>query len=69
MFDYQLSKPELAELCAAHRRPRNVREAYRIDAVILLGKGRTAVDPRSGRTTLTHRLLYLFTPAKPIFNP
>lgn len=44
MLDYRLSKQELVELRAAHRRALNVREAYRIDAVILLGNGRTAVD-------------------------
>ena len=44
MLDYRLSKQELAELRAAHRRAANVREAYRINAVILLGKGRTAAD-------------------------
>jgi transposase len=44
MLDYRLSKQELAELRAAHRRALNVREAYRINAVILLGKGRTAAD-------------------------
>ena len=32
------------ELRAAHRRALNVREAYRINAVILLGNGRTAAD-------------------------
>ena len=44
MLDYRLSKRELAELRAAHRRALNVREAYRINAVILLGNGRTAAD-------------------------
>jgi len=44
MLDYRLDKQELAELRAAHRRALNVREAYRINAVILLGKGRTAAD-------------------------
>ncbi len=33
-----------AELRAAHRRALNVREAYRINAVILLGNGRTVAD-------------------------
>jgi transposase len=32
------------ELRAAHRRALNVREAYRINAVILLGNGRTVAD-------------------------
>lgn len=58
MLDYRLSKQELAELRAAHRRAANVREAYRINAVILLGKGRTAadvadallIDPQTART-------------------
>ena len=44
MLDYRISKQELAELRAAHRRALNVREAYRINAVILLGNGRTAAD-------------------------
>ncbi len=44
MPDYRLSKQELAELRAAHRRALNVREAYRINAVVLLGNGRTAAD-------------------------
>jgi transposase len=39
MRDYSLSKPELAELRAAHGVTRDVREAYRINAVILLGQG------------------------------
>jgi transposase len=44
MHDYRLDKQELAELRAAHRGTRNVREAYRINAVILLGNGRSAAD-------------------------
>jgi transposase len=44
MLNFRLDKQELAELRAAHRRARNVREAYRINAVILLGNGRTAAD-------------------------
>lgn len=44
MLDYKLFKQEFAELCAAHRWALNVREAYRINAVILLGNGRTAAD-------------------------
>ena len=44
MLDCRLSRQELAELRAAHRRALNVREAYRINAVILLGNGRTAAD-------------------------
>jgi transposase len=44
MTDYRLSKRELAELRAAHRRVGDVREAYRINAVILLGQGRTVAD-------------------------
>jgi transposase len=44
MLDFRLDKQELAELRAAHRRALNVREAYRINAVILLGNGRTAAD-------------------------
>ena len=39
MLDYRLTKKEQAELRAAHRRALNVREAYRIKAVILLGYG------------------------------
>lgn len=44
MHDYRLDKQELAELRAAHRGTRSVREAYRINAVILLGNGRSAAD-------------------------
>ena len=47
MTDYRLSKDELAELRAAHRMARgaqDVRHAYRINAVILLGQGRTVAD-------------------------
>jgi transposase len=44
MLDYRLDKQELTELRVAHRRALNVREAYRINAVILLGNGRTAAD-------------------------
>ena len=39
MQDYPLNQQELAELRAAHRAARNVREAYRLNAVILLGSG------------------------------
>jgi transposase len=39
MQDYRLDKQELAELRAAHRAARNAREAYRLNAVILLGSG------------------------------
>ena len=39
-----LKNRELADLCAAHREALNVREAYRINAVILLGRGYTAAD-------------------------
>jgi hypothetical protein len=44
MTDYRLSKQELAELRAAHRAQRDVRYAYRINAVILLGRGRSVAD-------------------------
>ena len=44
MRDYRLSKQEIAELRAAHRAARDVRQAYRINVMILLGKGRTAAD-------------------------
>lgn len=44
MNDYRLSAEELAELRAAHRRVREIREAYRINAVILLGQGRAVKD-------------------------
>jgi hypothetical protein len=44
MLDYRLTPQELAELRAAHRAARDVREAYRINAPILLGKGRTPTD-------------------------
>ena len=39
MHDYRLDQQELAELRAAHRGTRNAREAYRINAVVLLGNG------------------------------
>ena len=42
MHDYRLTAQELTELRAAHRTERDVREAYRINVVILLGTGRTA---------------------------
>lgn len=44
MTDCRLDKRELAELRTAHRQVRDVREAYRISAVILLGQGRTVAD-------------------------
>ena len=44
MRDYRLSNEEIADLRAAHRATRDAREAYRINAVILLGKGRTVAD-------------------------
>jgi transposase len=44
MRDYRLSNQQLAELRAAHRAVRDVREAYRINAVILLGVGWKAAD-------------------------
>ena len=44
MLHYRLVPQELAELLAAHRAARDVREAYRINAVILLGKGGTPAD-------------------------
>jgi transposase len=44
MLNFQLDKQELAELRTAHRRAKNAREAYRINAVILLGDGWTAAD-------------------------
>ena len=39
MQDYRLDKQKLAELRAAHRAASNAREAYRLNAVILLGSG------------------------------
>jgi transposase len=39
MQDYHLSEQDLLELRAAHRGARNSREAYRLNAVILLGSG------------------------------
>jgi transposase len=39
MKDYRLSKQEIAELRSAHRSTRHGREAYRLNAVILLGSG------------------------------
>ena len=44
MLNFHLDKQELAELRAAHGRAKNVREAYRINAVILLGIGWKAGD-------------------------
>jgi len=57
-LSFQGSSGSLAELRAARRRALNVREAYRINAVILLGNGRTAadvadallIDPETART-------------------
>jgi len=39
MRDYRLSDQDLAELRSAHREVREIREAYRLNAVILLGQG------------------------------
>lgn len=44
MANYQLTPQELGELRAAHRRVRDAREAYRLHAVILLGKGWRVMD-------------------------
>ena len=44
MLDYHLTEQELAELRQAHRQTRNVREAYRLNVVILLGRGHTVAD-------------------------
>ena len=44
MTDYRLDKRELAELRAAHRQVRDVRAAYRINAVVLLGQGWSTED-------------------------
>lgn len=44
MSDYRLDKGELAELRAAHRKVRDIREAYRLNTVILLGQGRAVKD-------------------------
>ena len=44
MTNYRLDKRELGELRLAHRQVRDVREAYRINALILSGQGRTAPD-------------------------
>jgi hypothetical protein len=43
MRNCRLSESELAELRAAHRGARHVRRAYRINAVILLGWGRSVI--------------------------
>jgi len=58
MIGYRLSKQELTNLRAAHRRALHVGEAFGINAVILLGKGRAAavvaevllIDPDTART-------------------
>ena len=44
MRDYYLNERELAELRSAHRKVREIREAYRLNAVILLGQGRGVND-------------------------
>jgi transposase len=44
MQDYRLTNQELTELRAAHRAARNAREAYRLNAVILLGSGWSAAE-------------------------
>ena len=44
MHDYRLSDEQLTELRSAHREVREIREAYRINAVILLGQGRAVKD-------------------------
>ena len=44
MHDHRLSEQELADLRAAHREVREIREAYRIHALILLGQGRSVKD-------------------------
>jgi transposase len=44
MREYRLDKQELADLRAAHRSVRNAREAYRLNAVILLGSGWSPTD-------------------------
>jgi len=44
MRDCRLSPEALAELRAAHRTMRDIREAYRLNAVILLGQGRGVKD-------------------------
>ena len=57
MIDYRLTEAQLRELRLAHRRAGNKREAYRINAVILLGSGWTAeqvsqallIDPDTAR--------------------
>jgi transposase len=41
MRDYRLTQQQIAKLRSAHRATRDVREAYRINAVILLGRGHT----------------------------
>jgi transposase len=44
MLDYTLPNTDLDALRRAHRESRNVREAYRINAVILLAQGWSAAD-------------------------
>jgi transposase len=44
MVDYHLSEAELRELRVAHRQAADKREAYRINAVILLGRGWSAEE-------------------------
>ena len=57
MLDYRLSVETIAELRRAHRSTRDKREAYRINAVLLLANGWSAeqvaeallIDPNSVR--------------------
>ncbi len=44
MIDYRLNERERAELRAAHPAVRNAREAYRLNALILLDSGWTAAE-------------------------
>ena len=50
MQDYQLTPLELGELRAAHQCVRDVREAYRLNAVILLGTGWRVKDVAAAYT-------------------
>ena len=49
MLDYHLKPDQLAELRRAHRGTLHVREAYRINAVILLAEGWSATQVATAR--------------------
>ena len=60
MLDYHLTKQELAELRQVLRQKRNVLEAYRLHAVILLGRGRTLADIADAMLIVPNTVWYYF---------